>query len=110
LDLTPQVTVGAQAFYTGHSGHHTGQFGGLLSIVPPRTSRWATVPWCIEQSGSRPDSPPWQHVLLFPGLHLIFIMSSFEVLLFLNALLQVTLASCEQQTQTLANTLVHRLC
>jgi hypothetical protein len=30
--LTPQTTVGAQAF-------HTGQSGGLLSTVPPGTSR-----------------------------------------------------------------------
>jgi hypothetical protein len=32
VGLTPQTTVGAQAFYTGQSG-------GLLSTVPPRTSR-----------------------------------------------------------------------
>jgi hypothetical protein len=51
VGLTLQPTVGAQTFYTGHSGLHTGQFGGLLSIVPPRTSRWATVPWCTGQSG-----------------------------------------------------------
>jgi hypothetical protein len=44
IGLTPQATVGAHAFYTGHSELHTGQSGGLLSIVPPGTSRWDTVP------------------------------------------------------------------
>jgi hypothetical protein len=38
VGLTPQATVGAQAFYTGHSELHIGQFGGLLSSVPPKTS------------------------------------------------------------------------
>jgi hypothetical protein len=88
VGLTPQATVGVQAFYTVHSGLHTEQSGGLLSTVPPGTSRWATVPGCTGQSGvwhrivrcSRPDS---LHATLplFLGLHLIFIMSSFEVLL-----------------------------
>jgi hypothetical protein len=50
VGLTQQATVGAQAFYTGHSTCNTGQSGGLLSIVPPRTSHWATVP-------GAPDSP-----------------------------------------------------
>jgi hypothetical protein len=45
---------------------------GLLSIVPPGTSRWATVP-------GAPDSPHATLPLFF-GLHLIFIISSFEVL------------------------------
>jgi hypothetical protein len=44
VGLTPQATVGVQAFYTGHSGLHTGQSGGHLSTVPPGISRWATVP------------------------------------------------------------------
>jgi hypothetical protein len=48
VGLTPQTTVGAQAFYTGHSGFHTGQSGGLLSTVPPGTSRWATVPGALD--------------------------------------------------------------
>jgi hypothetical protein len=39
-------------------------------------------------------------------LHNVF----FRGVAFLNVLVQVTLASCELQTQTLANTLVHRLC
>jgi hypothetical protein len=48
VGLTPQTTVGAQAFYTGHSRCHTGQSGGLLSTVPPGTSRWATVPGALD--------------------------------------------------------------
>jgi hypothetical protein len=51
LGLTSQQTVGAQAFYTGHSRCHTGQSGGLLSTVPPGTSRWPIVPWCTRPSG-----------------------------------------------------------
>jgi hypothetical protein len=39
VGLTPQATVGAQDFYTQHSRCHTGQSDGLLSIVPPETSR-----------------------------------------------------------------------
>jgi hypothetical protein len=39
IGLTLQPTFGVQAFYTGHSGCHTGQSGGLLSIVPPGTNR-----------------------------------------------------------------------
>jgi hypothetical protein len=46
VGLTLQPTVGAHAFYTGHSG----QSGGFLSTVLPGTSRWATVPWCTGQS------------------------------------------------------------
>jgi hypothetical protein len=34
----------------------------------------------------------------------------YGVTLFFNALVQVTLASCELQTQTLANISVHMLC
>jgi hypothetical protein len=63
IGLTPQVTVGVHAFYTGHFGRHTGHSGGLLSTVPPGTSRWATVPSCTRQSacgtgqfGVPPDS------------------------------------------------------
>jgi hypothetical protein len=46
------VTVGVQAFYTGHSGYHTGHPGGFSPLVPPGTSHWATVPGCIGQSGA----------------------------------------------------------
>jgi hypothetical protein len=71
VGLTLQPTVGEHAFYTGQSG-------GLLSIVPPRTVPWFGVHRTVRCS--RPDSS--QATLpLFLGLHLIFIMSSFEVLL-----------------------------
>jgi hypothetical protein len=78
VGLTLQVTVGAQAFYTRQSGLHTGKSGGLLSVVPPGTSRWATVPWCTEQSGVwhrivrfyRPNSLPWQHFVSWTSLDL----------------------------------------
>jgi hypothetical protein len=73
VGLTLQATIGAQAFYTGHSRRHTGQSDGLFSIVPPGISRWTTVPWCTRQSGvwhrtvrcSRPDTPLWKHFLRF---------------------------------------------
>jgi hypothetical protein len=51
VGLTLQPTDGAHAFYTGHSECCTGQSGGILSIVPPRTSRWSYCSWCIGQSG-----------------------------------------------------------
>jgi hypothetical protein len=38
VGLTPLVTVGAQAFYTGQSRLYIGQSGGLFSTVPPGTS------------------------------------------------------------------------
>jgi hypothetical protein len=81
IGLTLQPTVGMQAFYTGHLGCHTGQSGGLLSTVPPETSRWGYCSLVHRTvQCSRLDSP--QATLpLFLGLHLIFIMSSFEVLL-----------------------------
>jgi hypothetical protein len=44
------VNVGAHAFYIGQSGLHIRQSGDLFSIVPPGTSRWATVL-------GAPDSP-----------------------------------------------------
>jgi hypothetical protein len=73
VGLTPQMTVGVHAFYTRHSD-------GLLSTVPPGTSRWATFPWC-----TGPVLQTRQSVVAtlssFLGLHLILIMSSFEVLL-----------------------------
>jgi hypothetical protein len=79
IGLTPQVTVGAQAFYTGHSRHHVGQSGGLLSTVPPGTSRRATVPGAPDtlvcgtgQSGVPSDSlvvfSPQYHLELAVGL------------------------------------------
>jgi hypothetical protein len=39
VGLTLQPTVGVHAFYTEHFGCHTGQSNGLLSTVPPGTSR-----------------------------------------------------------------------
>jgi hypothetical protein len=117
------VTVGTHVFYTGHSGRHIGQSGGLLSTMPPGTCRWATIPWCTGQSGvwhqtarcatgqsGAPDQivhcgntsfVSWTSL----DLHNVF----FWGVAFLNALVQVTLASCELQTQTLANILVHKL-
>jgi hypothetical protein len=41
VGLTPQTTVGVQAFYTGHSGCHIGQSGGILSTLLPGTSHWS---------------------------------------------------------------------
>jgi hypothetical protein len=38
VGLTLHSTVGAQSFYTGHSGCHTEQSDGLLSTVPLGTS------------------------------------------------------------------------
>jgi hypothetical protein len=69
VGLTPQVTVGAAGFYTGQSGCHTGQSGGFTPSVPPRTSCWATVPWCTEQSGALSRTVrQWQYLSLFLGL------------------------------------------
>ena len=59
--------------YTGQSGLHTGQFGGLFSTVPPGTSHWATVTGCTGQSGvwhrtvrcPCTDSPPGNTCLCF---------------------------------------------
>jgi hypothetical protein len=89
IGLTPQVTVGAVAFYTGQSACHTGQSDGFSPPVPPGTSRWATVPWCTGQSDALSQTVrQWQHLSSFLGLCLIlvdlffiFIMSSFELLL-----------------------------
>jgi hypothetical protein len=52
VGLTLQATVGAHAFYTGHSRCHTRQSGGLLSTLPPDSQ--ACGPG---QSGVPPDSP-----------------------------------------------------
>jgi hypothetical protein len=51
VGLTQQPTVGTLAFYTRQSVCQTGQSGGLLSTVPPRTSRWGYCSWCTRQSG-----------------------------------------------------------
>jgi hypothetical protein len=79
IGLTPQTTVGTHAFYTGHSGRHTGQSGGFsppvhleLAIgllflvhrtvrrVAPDSSVYYRTVWC-----SRPNNPSWQHFLRF---------------------------------------------
>jgi hypothetical protein len=65
IGLTPQATIGVQAFYTGQSRLYTAQSGGLLSTVPPKTSRWATVPWCTGQSGAPDQTVRMQHFLCF---------------------------------------------
>jgi hypothetical protein len=77
IGLTPQVTVGAQDFYTGHFGLHTGQSGGLLSTVHPRTSRWATVPGAPNssvcgtgQSGALDQTVRMQHLISWTSLDL----------------------------------------
>jgi hypothetical protein len=81
IGLTLQPTFGTQAFYTGHSGLHIGQSSGLLSTVPPGTSRWGYCSWCTGQSGAFARTVHLATLALLLGLHLIFIMSSFELLL-----------------------------
>jgi hypothetical protein len=103
VGVTPQVTVGAASFYTRQSMCHTGQSDSFSPPLPPGTSRWATVPWCTRhsnvwhrtvwcatgQSGAISRTVrQWQHYSLSLGLCLIlidllviFIMSSFKVLL-----------------------------
>jgi hypothetical protein len=92
VGLSEQVTVGVQAFYTGLSGLHTGQSGGLPSECHLELVIGARVPgapdspacghrtvWCaIGQSGAPcTDSPQATHL----DFSWIFLMSSFEVLL-----------------------------
>jgi hypothetical protein len=80
------------------------------STMPPGTSRWATVPWCTGQSACGNTilhflDFAWYFLIFSCDLHNVF----FWGVAFLSALVQVTLASCELQTKTLANTLVRRL-
>jgi hypothetical protein len=65
VGLTPQTTVGVQAFYTGHSGCHTGQSDGLLSTVPLGTSHWGYCSWCTGQSGAPDQTVRRQNFLYF---------------------------------------------
>jgi hypothetical protein len=59
VGLIPQVTIGT-------AGFHTGQSDAFSPPVPPRTSRWATVPWCTGQSGALAWTVRlWQHFLRF---------------------------------------------
>jgi hypothetical protein len=56
--LSEQVTISAAGFphRTVRSSHRTVWWSSLW--VPPGTSCWAAVPWCIGQSGVwAPDSP-----------------------------------------------------
>jgi hypothetical protein len=109
VGLTPQATVGTQAFYTGHSGCHIGQSGGLFSTVPPRTNCWGYCSWCTGQSGAPDQKVRKQHFFVSwtsLDLHSVF----FWGVAFLNALVQVTLVSYGLQIQTQQKTLVHRLC
>jgi hypothetical protein len=79
--LSEQLTVGATVFphRTVRTSHRTVRWSSLR--VPHGTSRWAAVPWCIGQFGAPcTDSPQAAHAS-FLGLFLIFLMSSFEVLL-----------------------------
>jgi hypothetical protein len=60
--LSEQVTVGAVGFphRRVQSSHRTVRWSSLR--VPPRTSYWAAVPWCIGQSGVwAPGSPACGH-------------------------------------------------
>jgi hypothetical protein len=78
VPLTEQVTVSTAGFphRIVRSSHRTVRWSSLW--VPPRTSRWAAVPWCTGQSGApRIDSPQATHL----DFSWIFLMSSFEVLL-----------------------------
>jgi hypothetical protein len=90
--LSEQVTVGAAGFphRTVRSSHGTVRWSSLR--VPPGTSRWAVVPWCTGQSSMwTPDSPVCHQIVRCSshrqsagstlGLFLIFLMSSFKVLL-----------------------------
>jgi hypothetical protein len=89
--------------------------------VPPGTSRWAAILWCTGQSGVwAPDSPMCHQTVWCSthrqsagstlGLFLELFNVFFWGVAFLNSLVQVDLASCELQTQTLENLLVHGLC
>jgi hypothetical protein len=70
VGLTPQTTVGAQAFYIGHSGCYTRQSGGLLSTVPPGTSRWGYCSWCTGQSAVNTSFVSWTSL----DLHNVFFL------------------------------------
>jgi hypothetical protein len=66
-------------------------------------------PACGTGRCSQPDSLPVATLPLFFWTSLDLQNVFFLGIAFLNVLVQVTLASCELQTQTLANTLVDRL-
>jgi hypothetical protein len=112
--LSEQVIVGAAGF-----SHRTVRWSSLW--VPPGTSHRATVPWCTGQSGVWASDSPVCHRTVrcsthrqFAGSTLGLFLDLFNVFFwgvaFPNSLVQVDLASCELQTQTLENLLVHGLC
>jgi hypothetical protein len=93
-------------FHTGQSGAHTGQSGGLLSGCHLELAVGLEFP-------GAPDSPACGHRTVCSstlGLFLDLLNVLFCGVAFLNSLVQVNLASCELQTQTLENLLVHGLC
>jgi hypothetical protein len=93
---------------TVRTSHRTVWWSSLR--VPPGTSRWDWGSWCIGQSGApRTHSPQATHIFIL-GLFLDLLNVFFWGVVFLNSLVQVILASCELQTQTLGNSLVHGLC
>jgi hypothetical protein len=119
--LSEQETVGAAGFphRTVQSSHRTVWWSSLR--VPPGISRWAAVPWCTRQSDMwAPDSPVCHQTVWCSthrqsagstlGLFLDLFNVFFWGVAFVNSLVQVILASCELQTQTLENLLVHGLC
>jgi hypothetical protein len=93
-------------FHTGQSGAHTGQSGGLLSGCHLELAVG------LEFLGAS-DSPVRLAQTVRSstlGLFLDLLNVFFWGVAFLNSLVQVSLASCELQPQTLENLLVHGLC
>jgi hypothetical protein len=91
--LSEQVTVGAAGFfYTGQSGAHTGQSGGLLSechlelavelefpSAPDSPACGHRTVWCATGQSGAPSHR--QSAAAHLDFSWIFLMSSFEVLL-----------------------------
>jgi hypothetical protein len=93
-------------FHTGQSSAHTGQSSGLLSECHLELAVGLVF-------HSPPDSPVRLAQTVRSstlGLFLDLLNVFFWGVAFLNSLVQVHLASCELQTQTLENLLVHGLC
>jgi hypothetical protein len=109
VGLSEQVTVGATGFHTGQSGLHTGQYSGLPSECHLELAVGLRFLVHLIVRAPRTDSPQATHIFIL-GLFLDLLNIFFCGVAFLNSLVQVTLASCELQTQTLGNLLVHRLC
>jgi hypothetical protein len=80
VDLTVQTTVGAQAFYTGHSRRHMDS----SVVFPPKCHLKLAVGLLFPGAPVSPACGTGHsacNTFFVFGLHLIFIMSSFEVLL-----------------------------